>query len=62
VDEILSFLSPGDTMTHCFHGLKHQVLDDGGKVLPGVWDAVERGVNLDVGHGRGSFVFTTAER
>ncbi len=62
LEEILALLRPGDTLTHCFHGRPHSILDPEGRLLPAVWDAVERGVTLDVGHGVGSFAFTTAER
>ncbi len=62
LEEILSLLRPGDTLTHCFHGRPHSILDGDGRLLPAVWDAVERGVTLDVGHGVGSFAFATAER
>ena len=62
LEEILALLRPGDTLTHCFHGRPHSILARDGKLLPAVWDAVERGVALDVGHGVGSFAFATAER
>lgn len=62
LDNILALMRSGDTLTHCFHGKPRRVLDDNGIVLPAVWDAVERGVNLDVGHGQRSFTFDTAER
>jgi len=36
------------------------VLDEAGKVRPGVRAAVDRGVNFDVGHGAGSFTWRVA--
>jgi len=57
--DILRALRAGDVLTHCFHGREEGVLD-GGRVRPEVRAAVERGVILDVGHGRGSFSFATA--
>jgi len=60
--DILAEMRDKDILTHCFHGLKHGVLDDNGHVLDEVREAVKRGVVLDVGHGRGSFSFDVAER
>lgn len=62
LEEIVDLLRRGDTVTHCYHGRPRSVLDANGRVLPAVWDAVERGVRLDVGHGVSSFTFATAER
>jgi len=60
--EILDELRPGDILTHCFHGREEGVLDDRGLVRPAARRAAERGVLLDVGHGRGSFAFAVARR
>jgi dihydroorotase len=60
VDEILSSLVRGDIVTHVYHGGAEGVLDEGGLVRPSVRAAVERGVNFDVGHGRGSFNWRVA--
>jgi len=59
IEEILRALRPGDVLTHCYHGREEGVLDNG-LVRPEARDAAERGVILDVGHGRGSFSFATA--
>ena len=60
--DILAELRKGDILTHCFHGLEHGILDEQGFVLDEVKEAVKKGVNLDVGHGRGSFSFDVAEK
>jgi len=60
--DILNELRKGDILTHCFHGLKHGILDSDGVVLESVKDALKSGVILDVGHGRGSFSFDVAEK
>src|SRR5262245_27225434 len=57
--EILGALRPGDVLTHCYHGREEGVLERE-RVRPEARRAVERGVIFDVGHGRGSFSFTTA--
>jgi len=60
--QILALLKKGDLVTHSFHGHANGILDGSGRVLPEVRAAVARGVNLDVGHGAGSFSFDIAEK
>ena len=52
---ILKELRPGDVITHSFHGHSGGILDSQSRVMPEVRKAVESGVRLDVGHGKGSF-------
>ncbi|MDZ7779442.1 MAG: amidohydrolase/deacetylase family metallohydrolase [Gemmatimonadota bacterium] len=58
---ILEFLRPGDVITHAFRRTG-SILDDGGRVYPEVREAIENGVWLDIGHGRGNLDFDVAER
>ncbi|MGH7321395.1 MAG: amidohydrolase/deacetylase family metallohydrolase [Candidatus Rokuibacteriota bacterium] len=60
--EILDVLRPDDVLTHCFHGREEGILNEKGQVRPEARRAAERGVLLDVGHGKGSFAFTVAHR
>jgi dihydroorotase len=66
--DVLSNLDKGDIITHCFPPPYPPdlpfptILDSNDKVIPEVFDAVKRGVIFDVGHGRGSFSFETAEK
>ena len=60
--ELVSLLRAGDIITHTFHGGPEGVLDESGRVRTAVWQAVERGVVFDVGHGAGSFSFDVARR
>jgi dihydroorotase len=60
--DILAEMRRGDILTHCFHGSEQGILDDQGNILDAVREAVKKGVNLDVGHGRGSFSFDVAEK
>ena len=60
--EIFGMLEKGDLVTHTFRGGEGGILDDNGRVLPAVRRAVQEGVNLDVGHGAGSFSFDIAEK
>ncbi len=57
---ILSEMRGGDILTHCFHAHKSGILDPNGTVLTEVHQAIERGVLLDVGHGKGSLGFEIA--
>jgi dihydroorotase len=60
--DILAMLKKGDVITHSFRGGDGGILDGSGRILPEVRAAVGRGVNLDIGHGAGSFSFDTAEK
>jgi len=67
--DILDYMDRGDVLTHSFHGWpplgfrnSRSILDRSGKVLPEVWEAIDRGVFLDVGHGVASFSFRTVEK
>jgi dihydroorotase len=62
LDEVLALLRPGDIVTHAYHGKIGGVLTYGGRALPAFIDAVDRGVIVDVGHGRSSFSYRTAEQ
>ena len=58
-DLLTKKLRPGDIYTHCYSGLRHELLDDG-KVNPGMFEGRKRGVIFDVGHGGGSFAWRIA--
>jgi dihydroorotase len=62
LEELTAMLRPGDVVTHAFHGRSDGILDDGGRVKPGIREAQQRGIVFDVGHGAGSFAFDTAEK
>jgi dihydroorotase len=53
-DLILKKMRPGDVHTHVF-AQQFPTVDEDGKVFPYMWEARERGVIFDVGHGAGSF-------
>ena len=57
---ILEHLRPGDIVTHALRR-QGSVLGPGGDVYPAVREAIERGIYLDIGHGRGNLDFDTAE-
>ena len=60
-DQFLEKLRPGDIVTHSFTGGPNGILDNNNKVIDAAWDAMNRGIILDVGHGAGSFSFPVAE-
>jgi dihydroorotase len=61
LDDILAVMRRGDILTHSFHGHTHGILDERGNIRDSVWEARERGVVFDVGHGQGSFSWRVVE-
>jgi dihydroorotase len=59
-EEVLARLRGGDVLTHAFRPFPNSPLDSQGKVKLAVLQARERGVQFDIGHGKGSFAFKTA--
>ncbi len=59
--EVLERLRPGDVLTHCFRPFPGAPARGDGRVHPEVIEARERGVLFDVGHGKGSFGFPSAD-
>ncbi|HEX6513907.1 MAG TPA: amidohydrolase/deacetylase family metallohydrolase [Chloroflexota bacterium] len=57
LENIFDALRPGDVVTHCYTPQAPCVIGDSGRVRDCVRRARERGVLLDVGHGRGSCHF-----
>jgi len=51
---MLEKLRPGDVYTHCFSGLRGELMEDN-RINPVMTDARKRGIVFDVGHGGGSF-------
>ena len=58
--EQLPLLRGGDVVTYCFNPLAENLLEEG-QIKDVVWDARERGVLFDIGHGMASFSFPVAE-
>lgn len=61
IDDILKLLRPGDIVTHAYHGKIGGVLGYDDKVIPSFRAAIERGVHVDIAHGRSSFSFRICE-
>ncbi|MDT7952369.1 MAG: amidohydrolase/deacetylase family metallohydrolase [Acetobacteraceae bacterium] len=59
--DVLAELRPGDTLTHCFKPFPNAPCTAAGQVKEACWEARERGVLFDIGHGAGSFDFGVAE-
>lgn len=51
-EAIAQILRPGDVYSHTYQGKGHTILDDKGKVLPGIKQAQKDGVLFEVGQGR----------
>ncbi|MDR1568004.1 MAG: amidohydrolase/deacetylase family metallohydrolase [Streptococcaceae bacterium] len=62
LQEILARMESGDVLTHCFNGKVNGILDrSNGKIKDFVWDAYQRGIIFDIGHGTDSFNFEVAD-
>jgi len=59
--DVLSELRSGDILTHIY-AENSGTLDERGKVIPEIYEAVERGIKLDIAHGRGNFSFEVASK
>lgn len=53
-------LRPGDIVTHAFTASGPGILGDDGRILPEAHAASARGIRFDIGHGCGSFAWSTA--
>ncbi len=60
LDEQLVLLRPGDVVTYCFQSNVDCIVKEG-HIRDEVWEARERGVLFDVGHGVNPFNFDVAE-
>lgn len=60
ITEVLDFMRPGDILTHCFTGHSMRIVDEDGGLLEVAKRAWDSGIVMDIGHGAGSFSFTTA--
>ncbi len=56
----LELLRPGDVVTYCLNSFTENLVADG-RVVDSVWQARERGILFDAGHGMRSFSFPVAE-
>ena len=61
IDDVLDLLRPGDIVTHTYHGKVGGVLGYREQIIPAFRAAVDRGVLVDLGHGRSSFSFRVCE-
>lgn len=61
IDEIGSLLKEDDIITHYLNGKRNNLFHENGKPLHVLIEAINRGVQLDVGHGSASFSFEVAE-
>ena len=59
---ILELLRPGDIVTHCYQGKGDHIIGEDEMVIPEVYEARERGIYFDLGHGAGSFHYGIAKR
>lgn len=61
LEDILMRLDKGDIVTHCYNGKPNGILNSSGNVEEYVWEAYEKGIIFDIGHGTDSFNFNVAK-
>jgi dihydroorotase len=59
LEEVLARMRPGDILTHSFRPFPNNPTKANGKILDVVLEARRRGIIFDIGHGMGSFAFST---
>ncbi len=59
-ESVVARLRPGDVLTHCFRPFPNSPINGKGEVRQALIEARKRGVIFDIGHGMGSFSWTTA--
>jgi dihydroorotase len=58
IPQVLTFMKPGDVVTHCLHRYQYGIMGPEKKeILREVWDAQKAGVIFDCAHGRMHFTF-----
>lgn len=60
LEEVLEVLTPGDVVTHCFHGKAGGSIGDGEDIFAEAERCVAAGIRFDIGHGAASFSFKVA--
>lgn len=60
LEELLTYLTPGDIVTHCFNGKDNGILDQSGHIKDFAKKAYASGIHFDIGHGTESFNFQVA--
>lgn len=61
--DILDLVEKGDVITHCFHEKEGNTIFNHEQMIhPSLYQAVRRGIYLDVGHGTSSFSFHIAQQ
>ncbi len=59
-EAVVAALRPGDILTHCYRPFPNAPVMADGRVKSEILAARERGVIFDIGHGKGSFGWTSA--
>jgi dihydroorotase len=60
--ELLSVMDAGDILTHVFTSKQGGILRPDGTVLPELREAMDRGIVMEVAHGRNNFSFAVARK
>ncbi len=60
--QAVALLTEGDIATHIYTNDHGRIIDGEGRVVPEIFEARDRGVLFDIGHGVGNFSYAIAER
>lgn len=60
VQDTLNLLGRGDIVTHSMRGFPGGIFHSNGRPVAEAWEALERGVRFDLGHGAASFAWSAA--
>lgn len=60
--DVFHYMRQGDILTHCFNGKENGVVNQKTeKIRTEAWEAYQKGIRFDIGHGTDSFNFNVAE-
>lgn len=63
LSEIIDLMEKGDVLTHCFNGKENGIFDrEKHQIKDFVWEAYNKGIIFDIGHGTDSFNFEVAKQ
>lgn len=63
LSEIMELMDKGDVLTHCFNGKDNGIFDrEKRQIKDFVWEAYNKGIIFDIGHGTDSFNFEVAKQ